>query len=486
MTISSAFQNALSGLRVAGRASDVIAMNVSNATTEGYARRTLEVSSTSANFVGGVTVDGVVRNSDPALIAARRDAQAELGYTQSVNTFLNRLETTMGTPDDPRALTNLLADLDARLLEASSRPDAAERLQNAIATAGQLVSSFNTTSNEISTMRGEADGNIDAQVTRLNAALEEVEYLNIQIAQTNISGQDDSALRDLRQNVIDEINEIAPVRLAQRDYGKIALYSTGGTVLLDDAARKIDFEASNLVTPYMTIEAGHLSGLSIDGIPLRVGSSNAALPGGTLAAEFAIRDQLGTDALAQIDAAARDLVERFQDPAVDPTLLPGSAGLFTDAGLAFDPADEVGLAQRLALNFAVDPDQGGEAWRLRDGIEAVAPGAVGQSAILDSLRSALSTRRTPASGDFGTGTLTSSDLANSLMSRVGVQRLSADQSLTFASSAYNELIQTERASGVDTDAELQRMIVVEQAYAANARMIATIEEMMDVLMGIGR
>ncbi len=485
MSITAAFNNALSGLRAAGRASDVIAMNVANATTEGYARREIELSSTSANLVGGVTVNGIARITNPAIVAARREAESDFGYSNSINAFVSRLENTVGTPDNPAGLTNLIAEFEADLLTAASRPDSVERLDTAIAGAGDLVQVFRDTSAGISQMRSDADSQIASMVDRLNSALEEVESLNTEIAKFNISGLDDSALLDMRQQVVDEINEMVPAREAVRDDGKIALYSTGGVILIDGSARTVEFSKTNQVTPYMSLAGGTLSGLSIDGIPVNTTTSNGGFPGGTIAAQFAIRDELGPDAMAQIDAAARDLVERFQDPAVDPTLLLGDAGLFTDAGSAFDPTDEVGLAERLQLNAAVDPAQGGEVWRLRDGINAVAPGPVGQSALLDSLRDALTLRRTPASGDFGTGALTAGDVADGMMSRIGVQRLQADQSLTFASAALNEMAQAERASGVDSDAELQRLIVIEQAYAANARVFQTIENMMDVLTRLG-
>jgi flagellar hook-associated protein 1 FlgK len=97
----------------------------------------------------------------------------------------------------------------------------------------------------------------------------------------------------------------------------------------------------------------------------------------------------------------------------------------------------------------------------------------------------LNERITPTSGDFGTGPLSASDLTSGLMSRIGVQRLSAQQSVTFAAASQHETAQAERAFGVDTDAELQMLILVEQQYAANARMIDTINQMMDTLMRIG-
>ncbi|MBP6736765.1 MAG: hypothetical protein KA139_04975, partial [Rhodobacteraceae bacterium] len=42
--------------------------------------------------------------------------------------------------------------------------------------------------------------------------------------------------------------------------------------------------------------------------------------------------------------------------------------------------------------------------------------------------------------------------------------------------------QQEQAGGVDTDFELQSLLMVEQAYAANAKVIQIIGQMLDKLM----
>ena len=486
MTISSALSNALAGLTAAGRSTEIIAANISNATTPGYAKRSVELSSTSANLTGGVTVGGVVRHADPALTNARRGAEADMVNARATEGFLTRLESSLGTPDDPGALTNMIAQFDAGLLAASSRPDSIERLEGAVLAAKDLVDTITTASRDVSRMRSEADASIDAQVSRLNSALQEMETLNARIAQFTVTGKDTSSLQDIRQSLVDEINEIVPVREAKRENGKVALYSQAGAVLIDGSAREFEFTRVNTVTPHMTLGGGTLSGLTMDGRDIRITGSNSDLPGGTLAAQFAIRDDLGPEALSQLDAIARDLVERFQDPAVDPTLGAGDAGLFTDGGVAFDPLDEVGLSERLSVNPLVDRTEGGEAWRLRDGIGAAGPGAVGQAALIDALRDTLSATQVPVSGDFGGNAISFADLASTYMSQVGIQRLSADQGLTFAAAAFQEMSQAELAAGVDTDAELQNLIVVEQAYAANARMIQVVEEMMDALMRIGQ
>ena len=484
MTLSSALNAALSGLRANSRASDIIASNISNVSTPGYARRTLELSSNPGNFLSGVRIDGIVRHQDAQVLADRRLAGAEFGYRSETTRFLSSVEDLIGTPDQPGSLSARLSDFDSSLVLASSRPDASERLQSSALAARDLANAINTASEGIQDARTRADRNIDAQINRLNDALASVQEINSKITSAVSQRKDSSALQDQRQLLIDEISEIVPVRVVPRDFGSVALFSTGGAVLLDGTPADIAFEPANVVTPYMSLDDGTLSGITINGFSVSTSSETGRLRGGTLGAQFEIRDELATSAQTQLDALARDLIERFEDPAVDPTLAPGQPGLFTDQGAALDPLAEEGLAGRIALNALVDPAQANETWRMRDGLGAAAPGDVGNATLLNALSDTLRAQRTPASGDFGPGAFSAIDLTTSLSSQLGTDRLRSDQQLSFASAQLNELIQLELADGVDSDAELQRLILVEQAYAANARIIQTVDDMLNTLLGI--
>jgi flagellar hook-associated protein 1 FlgK len=270
----------------------------------------------------------------------------------------------------------------------------------------------------------------------------------------------------------------------QRQNGQIAVYSTAGAALVDGQPSTIGFDPTHEVTPYATQGGGQLSGLTINDQPVRTDSQRGALRGGALGAQFAIRDELGVEAQTEIDALARDLIERFQDPAVDPSLAPGDAGLFTDEGLALDPVNEVGLAQRLAVNAAVDPDQGGAVWRLRDGINAVAEGPVGEASLLNALSGALTAARPPASGSFAGQAQSASGLISSAISAVGVSRNASEQQLSFTSARLAELTKQQLADGVDTDNELQNLLQMQQTYAANARMIDVLDDLMQLITRI--
>ncbi len=171
---------------------------------------------------------------------------------------------------------------------------------------------------------------------------------------------------------------------------------------------------------------------------------------------------------------------------MDATRAVGAAGLFTDAGTAFDPADEVALSERLSINTAVDPAQGGAIWRLRDGLGgAASPGEVGNAQLLQDLTSALTDTRTAASADFTNAARSSSGLAADLLSSVGgAERLHAENMLASSSAQNASLKMMELENGVDTDHEMQKLLLIEQAYAANARVIATVDEMIQQLLSM--
>ena len=115
---------------------------------------------------------------------------------------------------------------------------------------------------------------------------------------------------------------------------------------------------------------------------MRTSGDTAQIRGGALMAQFTIRDELAVEAQLQLDTVARDLIERFETPGLDPTALATDPGLFTDDGNRFDPIAFVGLASRVSVNASVDPNMGGDSWKLRAGLGAVTAGDPGQSAQL--------------------------------------------------------------------------------------------------------
>ncbi|MFC7702577.1 flagellar hook-associated protein FlgK [Plastorhodobacter daqingensis] len=474
MSITTSLSNAMSGLNAASRAAEVVSSNIANAMTEGYARRELMLSSRDAS---GVQIDGIQRILNQAILTDRRVAVAASGEASVTLAFLRKTEAQIGTPDDASSLSARIAALEATLLEASARPESDARLANVLSAAKDVAQHFHAISTDVQIARGDADRSIATDVKTLNESLVMIADLNRQIATTGLGGRDVSALLDQRQQLVDKISSIVPVKEVARDNGQIALITSGGALLLDGRPAQIEFAAAGLITADMTLASGALSGVTINGFP-----AARSLEGGSLSAHFAVRDDLAVDVQVQLDALARNLLERLSDPSVDPSLGAGAPGLFTDQGGPFDPADEVGLAARLRLNGAVDPAQGGALWRLRDGIGAAAPGDVGNGTILGALGAALAATGPAASGGFGSTAKSFSGLAAEMLSLIAAERQTSETRSSFAAARVGTLRLAELQGGVDTDEELQRLLLIEQAYAANARVIQAADEMMQALL----
>lgn len=484
MSISGSISSALSGLTAASRAAELVSSNIANAMTPGYGRREINLASRQVGSTGqGVRVVSIQRMANLFAIGERRHADATLGQSSARAAFYRRLEVAIGVPDNASSLTARTGAFDAALLTAAARPDSEANLSQVAGSARAMASQIAASSGDVQSSRMRAEEQIARDVELVNTTLVRIADLNTQIRML-AGGTDSSALQDQRQQAIDSISAILPLREIPREGGTVALVTVTGGVLLDGPPSTLGFQTAGIITPEMTLGSGALSGLTLNGRAVDMTNPNGSLSGGRLAANFAVRDEIGVQSQAKLDAIARDLVERFQDPAVDPTLAPGAAGLFTDRGLAFDPLNEVGLAGRLQLNAAVDPQQGGELWRLRDGIGAAAPGLASDSTLLSAMQTALTAQRQPVSGGFMPGTRSFSGLVGEHISTVSAERLAAEGDESFAIGMSDALIMAELEEGVDTDAEMQKLLLIEQAYTANARVMQVADEMIKTLLGV--
>jgi flagellar hook-associated protein 1 len=483
VTISSTLANALSGLNAAGRAASVLSSNVANAMTPGYARRELNLSAETLGGDGaGVRIGGVTRSVNQSVLNDRRLADSDVANADARRAFLERIEKAVGDPGDPASLSGRFSGFETALVTAASRPDSTQRLQ-AVAYAGHaLAGKINDLGDMVQAARTEADARIAGEVGTLNRSLADIAGLNAQITAFRSQGGDATALMDQRQLLADKVAAIVPIREVARGGEQIALFTTGGAVLLDGRPATVGFKPASVITADMTLASGALSGLTLNGMAVQP-TDTGLMGGGSLGAQFALRDDLAPAAQAQLDGLARDLITRFEPPGPDATLSAGQPGLFTDNGAAFDPLDETGLAGRLSLSALADPAQGGALWRLRDGLGAAAPGSVGDATLLQRLADALAQARIPASGAFAGAARSAPGLAADLLSRLSGARLAADDRSAASSARQAALSDLQAEDGVDADAEMQTLLLVEQAYSANAKVIKTMDDLIRQLIG---
>lgn len=481
MSISSALAQAGSGLTAAARAIQVASGNIANAQTPGYAPRALALSAAALGGQGaGVRVLGVARQVDPALQGLLRGAGAARAEADTQSRFWAAIESALGVPDAPGSLVAALNGFVTALLGAADRPDLDSRLAAAEASAQTLVQRLHGLERVVQDQRLAADAAIAADVATLQDGLARIDGLNRDIVALRAAGQPTLDLEEARDNLLATLSEIVPLRAQTRPEGRMVVYTEGGALLLDLRPARLGFQAAGAMEAGMTLAGGQLSGLTINGQAVATGPGGP-LGGGRLGASLALRDAEGPAVQAALDALAADLIARFEDPQTDPSVPPGAPGLFTDAGNPLSTAPPPGLAGRLAVNALVVPAAGGALHRLRDGLGAASPGPAGDPAQIGRWIAALDRPVAPAPGaaarSFSAG-------LDDTLSALGQARQAAEDRLTYARAVEDGLRDQQLAGGVDIDAEMRRLLAIETAYAANARVLQVADDLLRTLLEI--
>jgi flagellar hook-associated protein 1 FlgK len=482
MSLSGALSNAMSGLIANARATTVISSNVANALNENYGRRDVSLSANATQTSGGVIVAQVTRNADPILAFQKRMARADHSATSALATFQKDLEQLIGGIDTTGSLADKLTAFQSALLSAEADPSSQTRLRNVSFAADAFASGLRAASDGIVALRTNSDANIGKSIDDMNAGLEQLQQLNERIMTARHLGQDVHGLLDQRDATLESLSGFVPLHVVERDSGAIAVFTTQGRTLLDDRAVKLEFNPTPTVLPHMSVSNGLLSKITVDGKPMDIPGS-AMMDGGGLGALFTIRDVTAPLASSQLDAIARDVIERFGPGGPDPTLAAGAPGVFTDAGAPLDPAASFGLAGRISLNTVLS-SSGHETWRWRDGIYATAPGDVGQGALLVGLSEEIENARVAGSLVLGTGPQSLTNHFQKLSSDISANRTRLIDAKGQADDRLQSLRQAAAAEGVNTDQELQKLIELEKSYAANARVVRVVDEMLSELLRI--
>ena len=489
MTLSSALSAANSGLRTTSYRAEIAAGNVANANTPGYVRREAISSEAATGGQGsGVRIAGVQRHQDLAVTALRRDADASLARSDALAQTFNQLNINLGTPDSEFGLFASFQGLESTMRELSATPESSVLQASVLGASADLVNQFHSLSELTNSLRESADMDIARDVETVNSALHRLSELNGSIVSSGNGTGEAAALEDERQGLIDTISEIIPVQIAQRENGRIELLTKEGVYLLSTQVNEVTFNPANAIPPTSQYNdgSGQLSGLTVGDQDITPGAGgNFSLSSGSLSGYFSVRDTIVPKFNEQLDSMASDLIRRFSDDGLDPTKAAGAPGIFTDAGAALDPLNTTGIASRIALNAAIDPSQGGSVTRFRDGLGALTTGPEGNADILNGYLDAMNTASAAPSGSGITGTYSFSELLAGFTSTVGENRVRNDAINSSALVRQNLYSDAEiQASGVDTDVEMQALLIIEQSYAANARVIQVVSDMLDRLMQI--
>jgi flagellar hook-associated protein 1 FlgK len=469
MSITGAFLTSQMGLATTGTRAELTSSNIANADRPGYVRR--EAVLISGVGSSGVRVAAIARDVDSALQSREWTETAVARYHQTTADGLAFYTSRLGAPGDPGTLPMRIADLQTSFDLLSVEPGNTAAQAGVLRSAEALAQGLNDAAGALGDSTARAYDAVEAHVADANRLMERIASLNEQLRYAG-GGQtaQHAELLDQRDAAIAELAGLVDLRQIPRSDGTVDIMTDSGTALVEGQKTvPLTYDRAT-----KTLEAG--------GVDLTPGGSGArGLAGGALAAEIELAHDILPEMGRQLDELAGALVQTFE--AADATLAPGDPGLFTDAGSAYDPLNQEGLAARIAVNSAVDPDANGALYRIRDGVNAAAPGATSDATQVLAFIDGLSAPRSfaPERGLGETATLTS--YASGLVSAQNNLVVEARQAGDASNLALNA-VRAERSAreGVNVDHEIQDLLQIEQAYAANSQVISALTRMLDDLM----
>ncbi|MBU0723804.1 MAG: flagellar hook-associated protein FlgK [Alphaproteobacteria bacterium] len=483
MSLNIALQNALSGLRVSQGGMDIVSRNIANANTEGYTRKIAEQLNVVYRGQGaGATLAEVRRQVDAGLRQELEKSTSLQARLQVVDSVLSELELSFGKPSENTSIAGKLNTLSNSFEQLYASPENLTAQQNVLSQAQNMIDGLSTMSEQVQELRERADADIATAVEETNAAMANIAKLNDDIARRLARGESTADLEDQRDIEVKKVAENIGIKYFERSDGKLVLMTDTSRYLVEYTDFALSFDPTAMVDPSSRYP-GVLSGVTLNGVDI-----TSEITSGKIGGLLELRDTRLVQAQGQLDEMAATMTEMFQGTGVE---------LFMDNGVTFargaGDVNVVGLSQRLTLN----QDVVDEPWRLREGSDVVAVPAesanVGDTTIIESIIDAFNATRAftttePGGLNLGVGTgVTLQSYTAGIVAFQGVERANTQAQLAFEQGLNLSLDQRlKNDSGVNIDEEIAILIQLQTSYAASARVVSSITQAFDELLGMVR
>ena len=500
-----------SGLFAAQRSLDITGHNISNVNTQGFSRQRLnQAQSTPMSLAGGKGMLGA--GVDSLSITQFRNEFLDFKYRSEINTQgywevkrdgLRFIEAILNEPSDT-GVTTVIDEMFSAFQELSKNPESLTTRALVRQRGIAFTNTVNHMYNQFEKMAKDLNFDVQTTVTSINGYAEQIAMLNDQIFRAELDGSHANDLRDRRNLLIDELSKIVNVDIVEisdindqtvsgqagsATTKKMVLQINGQPLVYHNRANKLD--ASGEVPSSFDNQVfmkqikwangdildvkglkGELRGLldlrdgkdgNNKGIPYYINELNKFVT--TFAKE-----------INEIHMKSYGLNGDFIAGIGDATN--GSGYLMFTAGkiLSEDMYNAGSLesnritAKNISISLDIDIDLNKIA--ASKTIDLL-PGDGSQALAMSLLRH--------KSGMFQEGK--PEDFIKSLISNLGVDtqeaiRMAANQQ--YLTEQINN--QRESISGVSIDEEMSNMVRFQHAYNAAARMITTMDEMIDTII----
>jgi flagellar hook-associated protein 1 len=351
-----------------------------------------------------------------------------------------------------QGLAEGLSDLFSAFQSVSTNPTSMAERQVLVITAQRITSQFNQVAQRLSNTERSLNESLQTDVDQANQAIQDIAKLNEQITATEVGGAGQANdLRDQRQKKLEELAKLVNFTSTSLPSGAIDI-SIGG-VSMTSGAQVID--------RVETYDAGNGQLM----VRAQTAGTSLALSSGSIQGTIEVRDGETATLKRDINDLATRLVDRVN------TLHRNGYGLTGTTGEDFftgTDATSINVNSRLVTDPALIQASG-------------TVGATGDNQVMLALAQ-LANERLP---EFNAQTF--NERYGQSVAALGESLASLNTQIDNQDAVSKMLLQQrDSLSGVSLDEEMTDLIKYQKAFQASARLITTLDTMLDTIVNLKR
>jgi flagellar hook-associated protein 1 FlgK len=456
-----------SSLRLIQGQLSVVAENVATADDPNRSRHVLE-QTVDAN--GNPMVAQYRRQVDVALRVQLQQTISEEASSSTLSSYMSKVTDLLGTTAGTPPLTDSMQKFQSAWMELEATPEDTIAQGQIVTYGDDLARELRRLTSGVEDIQRQLDSDIQSSVDQLNTALTTIDKLNDDILASKGAGEPTMNLEDKRDQMIREVASVMSIRTVERSDGKLSIFTSSGISLLD--AAPVTFSYSNGVLRSSGSDVA-LNGQVNDG---KLGALlELSADGSTTNPPQTASTQPGAEIIRKLSSQLEALSDAFlgSSKAGEPTS-------FADAYNNADPIADGELANRFFVgtssgNIQINPG-------LLSGEKQIK-----QSAITNVTQSLSASGRTLTADGLRLTSVSYSSMVTTMIGTWSTNAKVTQEQSTIATDFKSQLdTRYKNNTGVNMDEEIAMLQVLQRNYSAAARVMQTVNNMLDAIEGIIR
>lgn len=498
MSTFGTYSIAYSGMYTNQAALTTTSTNLANVDTTGASKVQLtsaDASTTRSDgtvAVSGVTVASITRSRDIYLDSTYRTESADSAYLavksgnlEYMDTILSEYDTVTTDDDGNTTTTDGLQDSISDFFSAwntlcTSTTSSSETDRVAVVTAGvDLLTKLVAIDEDLQQLQEDAVNAVQDGVDSLNDYAEQVAELNAQITLAEAGGGEASYLRDQRDALLDEMSALANISVSEQSDGSVTVTLDGKTLVKGDKSKTLVVEGDGSTDDPLKVTWAD-SGDEVD------------ITSGSIGAYLEDADQTGyetidtsnlpysfttgaTSSISTMRQALNDLITTLATKVN--ALTTSGVDLNGDTGLAFFTA--IDSSKPLSItNIQVNPELVSDP----DKVVTSSNGETGDYSIANAIYDLESDTSCYQSDGSSLNII---NFYTALTTWLGTEGDTASSNYETQAALVSQLdYQRQAVSAISIDEEMSNMIKFQTAYAASARVMSTVDSMIESLLAV--